>query len=474
MLGLVWFREDLRVFDHTALYQAASKCQGGIVGLYIIDAHMFKEHQVAACRVDLILRGLHELSRDLAELNIPLIIIQVSDTQKIPAEIVKLMQKIHVDVLFYNRQYEVNEQRRDQAVCDYLTTNNLSSVSFDDQTILPPGIITTQKGQYFSIFTPFKRAWYQEFLAQRAVQLLPKPKKQVILSIKSSPVPESLTGFKSHISSDLWPAGEKYARARLQKFIASDLQHYAKNRDFPALAATSRLSPYIASGMISARECFLSAFDANHQELDTGKMGAVTWMAELIWRDFYKHILQAVPRISMHRAFKQETDQLAWRDVDAERIAWEEGRTGYPLVDAAMRQLNATGWMHNRLRMVVAMFFSKNLFLNWRLGERYFMQHLIDGDLAANNGGWQWSASTGNDAAPYFRVFNPIRQSERFDPKGDFIRQYCPELAGFDSKSIHDPHGRAPLLAKQAGYAKPMVDLASSRERVISAFKMIK
>ena len=218
--------------------------------------------------------------------------------------------------------------------------------------------------------------------------------------------------------------------------------------------------------MISPRECFLAAFKANNQQLETGHNGAVVWMSELIWREFYKHLLVAVPRISMNKAYQLKTEKLPWSKDKKLFSAWANGKTGFPIIDAAMRQLNTTGWMHNRLRMIVASFLAKNLQLDWRLGEKYFMQHLIDGDLAANNGGWQWSASTGVDAAPYFRVFNPLRQSRRFDPAGDFIRQFCPELKHLTAKEIHNP-------AQTLNYPRAIIDLEKSRRHFIAGYKKI-
>jgi deoxyribodipyrimidine photo-lyase len=279
--------------------------------------------------------------------------------------------------------------------------------------------------------------------------------------------------FSSPIDSALWPAGEKVAKRHLQHFIQHTLFSYDQTRDYPAIEGTSRLSPYLATGMISPRQCFLAALAANQGELTTGNKGALTWMSELIWREFYKHILVAYPRVSMHLPYRLETKKIDWRYNEKQWLAWQHGNTGYPIVDAAMRQLNTTGWMHNRLRMIVAMFFTKNLFFDWRLGEQYFIEHLIDGDLAANNGGWQWCASTGTDAAPYFRVFNTVTQSERFDEKGKFIRRYCPELTSLSDDTIHDPHGRAPLLVQKLHYPASIVNLALSRKHAIETFKYL-
>jgi deoxyribodipyrimidine photo-lyase len=203
-------------------------------------------------------------------------------------------------------------------------------------------------------------------------------------------------------------------------------------------------------------------------------MRALVWFSELLWREFYQHILVGHPRVSMHRAFREETEAIEWSDDEGHFEAWCEGRTGYPLVDAAMRCLRTTGWMHNRLRMVAAMFLTKDLFLDWRRGERFFMRHLVDGDLGSNNGGWQWAASTGTDAAPYFRIFNPDSQSRRFDPEGRFIREHVPELAQIEGSAVHDPTSEAPLLAGGLGYPSRIVDHSEARERAIAAFKAIR
>jgi deoxyribodipyrimidine photo-lyase len=224
--------------------------------------------------------------------------------------------------------------------------------------------------------------------------------------------------------------------------------------------------------VISPRQCLHAALSSNQGEFETGNAGSITWINELLWREFYKHVLTGFPRVSRHRAFRPDTEAVKWRNAPKDLEAWQQGRTGFPIVDAAMRQMLETGWMHNRLRMVVAMFFSKNLLLDWRDGERFFMQHLIDGDLAANNGGWQWSSSTGTDSSPYFRIFNPLSQSERFDPQGVFIKHWVPELAARNKKDIHNPVAQGGLFA-EADYPAPIVDLKSSRARALAAFKSL-
>lgn len=470
MRAMVWFREDLRVHDNTALSQAANAADS-IIAVFLIDLDFWLSHDMAACRIEFILRGLKVLQSQLEAINIPLIIHQVSKPDTAAKILFDLMDKHKVNTLYFNKQYEVDELARDNLVINLLQKNKLSCKSFDDQLILPPNQILTQQESYYKVFTAYKRAWYQTYLERGGIRLAPKIKRLQSNPIASSPLPTNVLSKASHISADEWPAGEVVAIKQLRHFIDNHLSSYTRDRDFPAKSGTSKLSPYLSTGMISPRQCFLTAFDANHHELDTGDAGAITWMSELIWRDFYKQILISVPRVSMNQPFQLDTNKIKWQNNPEHLFAWQQGQTGIPIVDAAMRQLNQTGWMHNRLRMVTAMFFSKNLLLDWRLGEKYFIQHLIDGDLAANNGGWQWSASTGTDAAPYFRVFNPVRQSERFDPNGEFIREYCPELKALSNKAIHDPHTRAKSEASAIAYPSPLVNLEQSRKRAISAFK---
>src|SRR5699024_841880 len=340
-----------------------------------------------------------------------------------------------------------------------------------DQLLFKPGSILTQSGTYFKVFSQFKKVCYSH-LHSYSPEPTQRPHAQAPLPLSSDPVPSAVNGFTALTAERqaLWPAGEHAAQQRLAAFTEHAIADYAEQRDFPALAGTSQLSPYLTAGVISIRQCLHAARTANQGEFASGQHGIVTWINELLWREFYTHILVGYPRVARNRAFKPETEAVPWRNSEKDLLAWQQGRTGFPMIDAAMRQLLATGWMHNRLRMLVAMFLTKNLLLDWRLGERFFMQHLIDGNLAANNGGWQWSASTGTDAVPYFRIFNPISQSKRFDPKGDFIRHWLPELKQFNAKDIHQPRVSADLL-NPSNYPKAIVDLAASRERALSAFK---
>ncbi len=437
MPNLHWFREaDLRIRDNTALYHA-SQTSDGLICIFLISPEEWRDHDMALVRQNFILRHLQTLRTELAELNIHLVVETVSSKKSIPDFLLHFAQTHNIQALYFNNQYELNELRRDQTIKNLFEKNAISVHTFTDQVIFEPGKILTQQKKYFTVFTPFKNQFLKQ-LSQTSITCLPKPQKQKVIHINLSAIPDA------H-DNPLWSVGEKTAETRLNNFISHKLADYKINRDFPSLDGTSQLSPYLVSGMISIRTCFKKALEHPHHE---------TWVSELIWREFYKHIMKLFPRVCMNKPLKLITERIPWENNPEHFEAWKNGNTGIPIIDAAMRQLNQTGWMHNRLRMIVAMFLTKNLLIDWRWGEKYFMQHLIDGDLAANNGGWQWAASTGTDAVPYFRVFNPQSQTEKFDPELLFIKKYCPE-------------------ALTINYRNPIVDLSASRNRAISVYKRV-
>lgn len=471
---LVWLRADLRTIDNTALAAACSHKQADVAAVFFISPQQWRSHHIAGCRVDFELRTLKVLGKQLATLNIPLLIVETTDFASQPNALLTLCRTLRVDAVFYNKQYEINERIRDQTTDHLLISHDIACHAFDDQCIVPPGRILTGDGKFYSVFTPFKKNWLHH-INHYGYTLHARPEKRRELWLTPSVIPAQLDGFTSHISSEtslsLWPAGEEAALDRLADFCEQRIRQYKERRDIPDLDdGTSRLSPYLAVGAISPRQCYQAVVNQQHQHGPDA--GMEQWISELGWREFYKHLLIGFPRLCKHQPFRLDTRALNWNHDEAAFKRWCEGKTGFPLVDAAMRQLNTIGWMHNRLRMVVAMFLTKDLFIDWRWGERYFMEHLIDGDLAANNGGWQWSASTGNDAAPYFRIFNPARQSEKFDPDGAFIRRYVPELAHLDNKTIHEPHGKQRQL--WLDYPEPMVDHKAACAYTISQFKELK
>lgn len=470
-MQLLWLRSDLRVHDNTALTAAME--HGPTVALYLISPGQWQRHDDAPCKVDFWLRNLVPLEQALARLNIPLLIRHADTWAQVPQVLLEVCREQRIEAVHTNDEYGLNETARDRAAAKVLQDAGVQVHHYLDQLLFQPGSVLTRTGSYFQVFSQFRKVCYS-----RLYESLPRPvrlpKAQAPLALKSDALPERVEGFTvpSERLRALWPAGEDEARRRLESFSDEHIDDYQLQRDFPAKPGTSQLSAYLASGVISPRQCLHVALSSNNGEFETGSSGAVTWINELLWREFYKHILVGYPRVSRHRAFRPETEALRWRDAPADLAAWQEARTGLPIIDAAMRQLLETGWMHNRLRMVVAMFVTKNLLLDWREGERFFMRHLIDGDLAANNGGWQWSSSTGTDSAPYFRIFNPLSQSQKFDPEGRFIKHWLPALADLNRKDVHNPAGAGALFAP-AGYPAPIVDLGASRARALAAFKAL-
>jgi len=468
-MQLIWLRSDLRIDDNTALSAACER--GPTLALWLVSPGQWQAHDDAACKVDFWLRNLRTLRQSLEALNIPLLIRTIDKWDQAPQAVLDACRQHRVEGVHWNEEYGINEERRDQATRALLEQSAIQAHSYLDQLFFRPGTVLTRSGDYFQVFSQFKKNCL-EHLHRSLPALAPRVKPQSPLNIASDPIPEQIEGFDKppRTLSDHWPAGEAEAQSRLTRFLDEAIDDYHHLRDLPAKPGTSQLSAYLAAGVISPRQCLHGALACNRGEFDSGSTGIQTWINELLWREFYKHILTGYPQVSRHRAFRTQTEALPWRDAPEDLAAWEQGRTGFPIIDAAMRQLLDTGWMHNRLRMIVAMFLSKNLLIDWRKGERHFMRHLIDGDLAANNGGWQWSASTGTDAVPYFRIFNPVSQSQRFDPQGRFIRHWVPELQGLDEKAIHQPVKVADLFATNS-YHNPIVDLGSSRQRALEAFK---
>lgn len=474
MANLVWFRSDLRTRDNTALAESCVQRSSTVLGVFLVAPGQWQEHDWATVKVDLLLRTLADLSAALAEKNIPLLIRECPWFKDAPSVLLEVARSHGCRSLHFNREYEVNERRRDDQVCRVLAAEGVEVFAHDDQTAMTPGSVLTQQDRAYTVFTPFKKAWIARMVRQGEPTIRKAPTRRESMPCQPDPAPTTARGFDGLTRPDLWPGGETRALERLGAFTSRRIGSYKQDRDYPGLNGTSVLSPYLAIGAISARQCLRAALDANEGRFDTGDSGCVHWISELVWREFYRHLIVAFPRLCMGRAFKPETERIRWRDDPAGFEAWCAGRTGVPIVDAAIRQLLQTGWMHNRLRMVAAMYLTKDLFIDWRLGERFFMRHLVDGDLAQNNGGWQWSASTGTDAAPYFRIFNPANQSRTYDPEGSFIRRFVPELASLDRVTIHEPWNAPELIKASLDYPRtPVADHASARARVMEAFRAV-
>ena len=466
MNTLLWLRTDLRTHDNPAL--AAAAAGGTVTALFLVAPGQWRQHGDAPAKVDFWLRNLRELSHELGRLGIPLRLLTVPDWSQAPQALASFCRAHAIGHVHANAEWAVNERRRDEAVAGSLQAMGVDWTLHHGASLLRPGSVLNGKGECYRVYTPYARAC-RERLRTAPLRAVPAPRAQTPPPWPADPLPDAFEGYAapSDAVRALWPAGEDAASERLEAFADGVIDAYQQQRDFPSLPATSCLSPYLAAGVLSPGQALRAALAANQGEVDGGKAGASTWINELLWREFYQHLLAAHPALSMHQPMKPETAAVPWRDAPEDLRAWQQGRTGIPIVDAAMRQLLALGWMHNRLRMVTAMFLSKNLLIDWRLGEAWFMAQLVDGDLAANNGGWQWSASTGADAVPYFRIFNPLSQSRKFDPDGVFLREWLPELAHLDDRAIHDP---SPMERAAAGYPPAMVDLAQSRLRALEAF----
>jgi deoxyribodipyrimidine photo-lyase len=462
---LCWFRTDLRICDNPALSNALSL--GPTRAIYIATPTQWQLHNDAKIKLDFWRRNLNELERALQELNVDLLFFQVDSYKEIPHLLQKVMCELEISQLHYNCEYPLNEKRRDELVDTMCAQQGIIVSSFHDQLLTSPKVSLNQSGLPFKVFTPFARKaldvihdcsplYNKPATVTRNAAKLPQvhelPRQRELADISW---PRSSQNWKHD-----WPAGEAAARERLEKFSQYQISAYKDKRDIPSLQATSQLSAYLAAGIISVADCWRTA------QKYSDCIGVETWKNELLWREFYRHIVYHFPHVCMYKAYRQNTDHIPWRHDTKEFESWCRGQTGYPLVDAGMRQLLSKGWMHNRLRMVTAMFLSKHLLIDWRWGERWFMQNLIDGDFASNNGGWQWSASTGVDAVPYFRLFNPVRQSQRFDAEGSYIRHFVPELAALSKKFIHEPANSCP-----ENYPEPLVEHKFARARALNAFK---
>ncbi|MBV7428129.1 MULTISPECIES: deoxyribodipyrimidine photo-lyase [unclassified Acidovorax] len=480
--GLVWFRRDLRAHDQAALHHALTQCRQ-VHCLFVFDREILDALPRADRRVEFIREALVELDEALRALSGHaqggLIVAHAAASESVPA----FARALNVQGVFANHDDEPQALARDSLVRTRLAAMGKAFHTSKDHTILERSEVLTQSGTPYSVFTPYKNAWLKRIDAfqlksypveRHAHRLAPRPAEHC------KPIPGlAALGFVPAAGTTAQPGlptGASGARQLFDDFLGR-IARYGATRDFPAVKGPSYLSVHLRFGTISPR---LLAHAA-HQLAAQGNPGAATWLNELIWRDFYFQILHHHPHVVGH-AFKPAYDAIDWETgphADALFAAWCAGRTGYPLVDAAMAQINQTGYMHNRLRMVVASFLVKDLGIDWRRGEAYFATHLNDFDLAANNGGWQWASSSGCDAQPYFRIFNPVSQSEKFDPQGKFIRRYLPQLAGLPDKALHAPWTARPLELQEAAvqlgqnYPLPIVDHAAARQRTLERYAMV-
>ncbi|GAA5878133.1 hypothetical protein JCM16303_002856 [Sporobolomyces ruberrimus] len=520
-----WMRnKDLRIKDNTALSHASAFAQTHdlpLLVLHIFSPEDYKAHDRSPRRIDFQIRQMKYLQEEYAKHDIPLLTFSHDKRKEIPSVVCKKLEEWGAAGVFANLEYEVDELRRDTEILKAVKEARKSGKGFAGKTeflkdlcVVAPGDVVTKQGKPYAVFSPFFRNWAEQVNSDLLNHIGennddiksndPSARKHSILQdFFSHEIPNEIEGYElskedHEVMEKLWPIGDAvnsvlkrflHTKIREQTFFEAPLYEGAEDADDPKkdskigkyttgrnrvdLDGTSHLSPYLAAGMISRRQCLREVYKVKGSkslpvERDDG---CGMWVQEVAgWGDFYTHVLCAWPRVCMNKPFNLKYTDIAWTEDpgDKKLTAWKEGKTGFPIVDAGMRAMNAQGYMHNRCRMIVAMFLSKDLLLDWRKGEKYFMEKLIDGDFAPNNGGWQWSASTGCDPQPYFRVFNPTSQSEKSDPSGDYIRYWVPELRSIKGKSIHAPSAAE---IKKTGYMAPIVDHSKARVTAIEAFK---
>jgi len=462
-LGIHWFRNDLRLRDNTALAEL-SRAVDTLLPVFVLDDRLLSSSRTGAPRVRFLLGCLEALARDLRSRGHALVVRRGDPARVVP----ELVASTGASVLSFNRDTTPYARRRDRAVRDAVEARGARVIACKDRVIFEAGEVRTRAGRSFAVYSPYRRAWHRRLREDPPV-VAPEPAlPRAVLGVGSQGIPSAeVLGFGGD-ATRIPPPGELAAHARLDGFLRAGLRSYAEARDLPALDGTSRLSPYLRFGAISVRACLEAALDAAAADPTLGT-GAGKWIDELVWREFYAAILEAEPRVLVE-SHRPQYDRLPWRRDPAWFEAWCRGRTGYPIVDAGMRQLLETGWMHNRVRMLAASFLTKDLLIDWRLGERWFLKRLVDGDPASNNGGWQWSASTGTDSVPYFRIFNPVTQARRCDPDGAYVRRFLPELRDLPAPLVHEPW-KDPARAR--GYPAPIVDHGARRAVALQRYAAV-
>lgn len=461
MRGLFWFRNDLRLGDQRGLSELASRVEQ-MAAVFVLDPRLLSPQRTGAARVRFLLDSLERLARDLEAREVPLVVRRGRPEQVIP----RLVRDLAVGCAAWNRDSTPFARARDERVRAALARNGVAVIEAKDRVVFEAAEVRTRQGRPYSVYTPYRNEWMRRWREAPDPPLraprLPAP----IPGVVSDPIPDPASlGFGGD-RTQIPTGGERAAHRRLGSFLDRDLARYAQLRDVPADDATSRLSAHLRFGTISARACLAAAMERVRDDARRAGGGA-KWIDELVWREFHHAILEVHPRV-MREAYQSDFARVEWNEDEEAFRAWCEGRTGYPIVDAGMRQLAATGWMHNRVRMIAASFLVKDLLVDWRRGEAFFFRHLVDADPANNNGGWQWCASTGTDPMPWFRIFDPTAQGERFDPDGRYVRRWVPELRAVEDRCVHRPW-RACAGARD--YPAPIVDHAERRRLALRRFE---
>jgi deoxyribodipyrimidine photo-lyase len=455
-LILFWHRRDLRLNDNTGIYQARQQT-AKVVGVFCFDPQLLKKEEVAPARIKYLLGCLASLQASYRQLGSDLLILHADPI----AAIAELASTLNATSIFWHRDIEPYSQERDRAVQSSLEEKGIPVQTFWDQLLHAPGEILTKGEDPYKVYTPFWKNWQKQAKAKpvgeiKSLSGLTPTEQEKVEKLGIIPLPQLEDLGLSWENELPLPPGESAARERLEQFCDSALFEYDQNRNYPAVDGTSLLSAALKFGAIGIREVWDTTEQAwENCRSDEARDNVIAWRQELAWREFYQHALYFFPELA-EGPYRPQFQNFPWENNLEHFQAWCQGETGYPIVDAAMRQLNTIGWMHNRCRMIVASFLTKDLILNWQWGEKYFMQTLFDGDLAANNGGWQWSASSGMDPKP-LRIFNPASQAQKFDPEGEYIRYWLPELSSLDTGELLT--GNISSLERESlGYPQPLVD----------------
>lgn len=479
MRGIVWFRRDLRLNDQPALTAACGECDE-VIPLFVFDEPLLLSHVFGSACVNFMLGCLQDVAASLARRGITL-----QWCRGMPAEeVVRAAREWKADVVYWNRDYEPGAIERDRVVQQRLAQIGVIARTFKDHVVFEAGEVRSATGKPMQRYSAYRARWWAQWQAVQPT-ILPIPRLLTAKKAVSLPVPPPLPSPADlgYAPVALWiQPGEQHAQKRLRRFAQGPIHAYITGRNLPAVDGSSVLSPHFRFGTLSARAAVHAALASLMQDRRVSRPDVFTWIDELIWREFFQQVLATFPRV-VDGPFR-EVPTPAPRAPGAERDrlyrAWCEGKTGFPIVDAGMRQLNRTGWMHNRVRMIVASFLIKDLRVDWQSGERYFMQHLIDADVAANNGNWQWCASTGTDAMRGYRIFNPLLQSKKFDPNGEYIRRYVPELATISPAAIHEPHAMTDEDRERSScriglnYPAPIIDHQRARQEYLDLGKAAK
>ncbi len=458
--GLHWFRNDLRLQDNTALNALAARVDQWLP-VFVLDPRLAGGARRQAPRIRFLLDCLERLRCDLQKRGVPLLV-----REGIPEEVLpKLLHETRASLLSFNEDTTPFAACRDAAVRRVVERSGGRVVACSDRVVFRASDVLSAVGEPYAVYTPYRNAWWKRWAKE--------PRYAARLARLPAPIPGIAAVAVRDLRADGGGTGAGYlptgggaaARRRLTRFLDTEVRRYREDRDRPDRDGTSRLSPYLRFGVISVRQCIGRAEEAARTDAVL-RGGVAKWLDELVWREFYAGILEQHPRV-LRENYRREYDPMVWNDDPQGFRAWCDGQTGFPIVDAGMRQLRATGWMHNRARMVVASFLTKDLLIDWRAGARFFLTHLVDGDPASNNGGWQWAASTGTDAQPYFRIFNPIVQGKRWDPKGRYIRRWIPELRDVPDESVHSPWESGIATT----YVQRIVDHAERRALALDRFR---